>query len=68
MIVPSYNEESRLPNMMNQTLNYLKDRAAEFGNVEIIMVDDGSKDKTFEVMKEYSQKTEFGKHIFIRGI
>ncbi len=56
IIVPAYNEEESLPflyerlkKLMNSNNNY------EF---EILFVNDGSKDKTIELIKEYRQKDE----------
>ena len=54
IIVPAYNEEESLPflyerleKLMNENTNY------EF---EILFVNDGSKDKTIELIKEYREK------------
>jgi dolichyl-phosphate beta-glucosyltransferase len=51
LIAPAYNEEERLPIMMRDTLTYLKARSQADPTFtwEIIIVDDGSKDKTTEV-------------------
>jgi len=49
VVVPAYNEEHRLPQMLDETLAYLDGRAA--GNssfaYEVIVVDDGSTDQTY---------------------
>ena len=54
IIVPAYNEEESLPflyerleKLMNENTNY------EF---EILFVNDGSKDKTIDLIKEYREK------------
>ena len=51
VIVPSYNEESRLPKMMDEALGYLQNRFDKYPtySYEIIVVDDGSSDKTTQV-------------------
>jgi dolichyl-phosphate beta-glucosyltransferase len=47
VIIPAYNEETRLPVMLDESVDYL---AKHFDNkFEIIVVDDGSKDKTTPV-------------------
>lgn len=48
IIVPLYNEETRSPPFLNDLIKCTKK------NWEIILVDDGSKDKTLEVVKEYN--------------
>jgi len=47
VIVPAYNEQERLPTMMDETLRHLQDmqRANAQATYEIIIVDDGSKDR-----------------------
>ena len=58
VIVPSYNEEKRLPVMLDESLEYFQTRVKrepEF-TYEIIVVDDGSKDQTSEVALEYSSR------------
>jgi len=58
VIVPAYNEELRLPIMMNETIDYLKKRKQKDPNFtwEIIIVDDGSRDKTTKIGLDYSKK------------
>ncbi|XP_062910417.1 dolichyl-phosphate beta-glucosyltransferase isoform X2 [Mobula hypostoma] len=58
VIVPSYNEEQRLPLMMDEALEYLEQRLKKDSSFsyEVIVVDDGSKDKTTEVGLKYSKK------------
>ena len=55
-IVPAYNEEKRLPSMLNDTLRYLcnrRDSDPSF-SFEIVIVDDGSRDKTADVVLDYA--------------
>lgn len=55
VVIPAYNEEKRLPVMMNECLNYLEGRIKQDSSFtyEVILVDDGSKDKTTEVGQSY---------------
>ncbi|OON13645.1 glycosyltransferase, group 2 family protein, partial [Opisthorchis viverrini] len=57
IIVPAYNETSRLPKMLDEALEYLnkrKEHNPKF-SFEIIVVDDGSADATAEVALKYSK-------------
>ena len=55
VIVPSYNEEERLPVMMDEALQYLEDNRRENKSFtyEIIVVDDGSCDQTTNVALKF---------------
>ncbi len=59
LIVPAYNEVNRLPKMLTEdTLPYLRAKLKEgklFKKVEIIIVNDGSKDKTGEMIQKYTK-------------
>lgn len=55
IIIPAYNEELRLPLMLDEALEHLKTYKKE-STYEIIIVDDGSTDRTTEIALEYSQK------------
>ncbi|XP_063596303.1 dolichyl-phosphate beta-glucosyltransferase-like [Penaeus indicus] len=58
VVVPAYNEEARLPVMMDECLEYLEKRAKTDSSFtyEVIIVDDGSKDKTTQVGLGYGKK------------
>eukprot|EP00747_Dinoflagellata_sp_TGD_P167839 gnl/TRDRNA2_/TRDRNA2_193037_c0_seq1.p1 gnl/TRDRNA2_/TRDRNA2_193037_c0~~gnl/TRDRNA2_/TRDRNA2_193037_c0_seq1.p1 ORF type:complete len:329 (+),score=52.95 gnl/TRDRNA2_/TRDRNA2_193037_c0_seq1:43-1029(+) len=50
VVVPAYNEEFRLPQMLDETLTYLESRAAASPSAfsyEVVVVDDGSVDSTY---------------------
>ncbi|KAH3745848.1 Dolichylphosphate beta-glucosyltransferase [Pelomyxa schiedti] len=55
VIVPAYNEQKRLPAMLNETIAYLHHRATVDPSFtyEIIIVDDGSKDSTTMCAQSY---------------
>jgi len=52
IVVPSYNEEARLGESLEIMIDYLK---KNFDRFEIIVVDDGSKDRTSDVGAHFSQ-------------
>jgi dolichyl-phosphate beta-glucosyltransferase len=49
VIIPAYNEEKRLPKTLEEIDKYLRKQNY---NYEIIVVNDGSKDKTAEIVRE----------------
>ena len=49
VVIPAYNEESRLPHTLDQAMAYLK---AQPYKSEIIVVDDGSTDGTEQVVRQ----------------
>ena len=51
IIIPAYNEEDSLPYLYERLTKLIDDiKNYEF---EILFVNDGSKDKTLEIIKEY---------------
>jgi dolichyl-phosphate beta-glucosyltransferase len=54
VIIPAYNEESRLPHTLRQSIEYLK---AQSYDSEIIVVNDGSTDGTERVVRERSSSS-----------
>jgi dolichyl-phosphate beta-glucosyltransferase len=49
VIIPAYNEENRLPKTLDAVLDYLGKQSY---TSEVLIVDDGSKDKTIEIAKQ----------------
>ncbi|KAF3794072.1 Dolichyl-phosphate beta-glucosyltransferase [Nymphaea thermarum] len=58
LIIPAFNEEDRLPAALSETLSYLQQRAKrdKSFSYEVIIVDDGSKDKTYKVALDHARK------------
>lgn len=52
IIIPAYNEEKRLPSTLDRVLEFLA--TADFSPVEVLVVDDGSRDGTAAVVEKYS--------------
>jgi len=55
IVIPSYNEEKRLPATLERIASYIKGSGRK---TEVIVVDDGSTDRTAEVPKDYAGKIE----------
>ncbi|MCS7027004.1 MAG: glycosyltransferase family 2 protein [Bryobacteraceae bacterium] len=54
IIVPAYNEEQRLPPTLTQLLSWASQRSWKW--FEILVVDDGSRDRTAEVVRRFAQQ------------
>lgn len=52
IIVPAYNEEENLPELLNNLFSLKK----TLGNFEIVIVDDSSSDKTWPIADSYSRR------------
>ncbi|MEO0150544.1 MAG: glycosyltransferase [candidate division WOR-3 bacterium] len=51
LIIPAYNEEQRIGETLNKVLSYLEKQTYTW---EVIVVDDGSTDKTSEIVSKYN--------------
>jgi len=60
IVVPAYNEEACIPELVRSIHNTFKN--LQF-NYELIIVDDGSVDNSFEIIREQSKKFSFVKGI-----
>lgn len=56
IIIPAYNEEESLP-ILYDRLNKLMEKMKEY-NFEVLFVNDGSKDKTIEIIKKIREKDD----------
>ena len=52
IVIPAYNEERRLPPTLDRILEYLK--AERFSDWEVLVVNDGSRDGTADVVRRYA--------------
>jgi len=72
IVVPAYNEEGNLPNLMERLLPVMRGMGRSF---EIIFTDDGSRDRTLPILKEMTKSVpemrviefngNFGQHMAI---
>ena len=53
IIIPAYNEENRLPNSLEQVFNFLGEQTY---TSEVIVVENGSTDRTFELAQNFAQR------------
>jgi glycosyltransferase involved in cell wall biosynthesis len=52
IVIPAYNEELRLGPTLNRVSNFVRQQAWD---AEVIVVDDGSRDRTADIVREYAQ-------------
>ena len=55
IIIPAYNEENRLPNSLKQVFRFLEKQSY---TAEVIVVENGSTDKTFEVAQSFAAQNK----------
>ena len=60
LVIPAYNEETVLPSLFERLKNSLKDINDSF---EVILIDDGSSDNTWNIIAEYNRE-----YPYIKGI
>jgi dolichyl-phosphate beta-glucosyltransferase len=56
IIIPAYNEEKRLPDSLPKIIHFARQQAYP---VEVIVVDDGSSDRTADVVREFQKDASF---------
>jgi dolichyl-phosphate beta-glucosyltransferase len=56
IIIPAYNEESRLPDTLQQVTNFLD---AQAYTAEVLVVENGSQDRTLAIAQEFSQRITY---------
>lgn len=56
IVIPSFNEEGNIPNIINQ----LRDQLSKYEHFEVIFVNDGSSDKTLDALRNaYKEDSRF---------
>jgi dolichyl-phosphate beta-glucosyltransferase len=55
LVIPAFNEESRLPKTVDHIVSYLSERQPKI-KFELIIVNDGSKDNTWKKIEELMKK------------
>ena len=56
IIIPAYNEESRLPRTLTRIRDYFASKNLSPSQIEILLVDDGSRDNTLRVAEEWAHE------------
>lgn len=56
LVIPAYDEERRLPESLDRILRYLEQQPY---HAEVLVVDDGSTDRTVEVVRDFARRTNY---------
>jgi dolichyl-phosphate beta-glucosyltransferase len=56
IVIPSYNEEKRLPRTLARIREYFEGRPLPLDQIEVIVVDDGSTDGTAQVARDWARQ------------
>ncbi len=56
ILIPSYNEEKNLPPVLQKLFGEMDDLAGNYWDIEVLVINDGSKDKTAQIAKEKGVK------------
>lgn len=51
IIIPAYNEETRLPNTLEQVSNFIQQQTYQS---EVLIIENGSSDRTFEIAQDFA--------------
>lgn len=62
IVVPCYNEEESLP-LFYQEVNKITEKMKEKATFEFLFVNDGSRDKTLEILRDFARKDERVRYI-----
>lgn len=60
LIVPCYNEQESLPFFYKEVTRVIAEMKEEY---ELLLIDDGSRDRTLQLMKELSSKDAHVKYV-----
>jgi dolichyl-phosphate beta-glucosyltransferase len=64
ILIPAYNEEALIVSTLECLYSYLSARPDRY---EIIVIDDGSQDKTADAVQNWQQKNEVDLHLLVSG-
>lgn len=63
IIIPIYNEEETLPHLVDRVSEVMKDTGLKW---ELVLINDGSKDRSAEIMADLAEKTPELKPLYLR--